>query len=689
MATNAQLRLMSGDTVIDMYNPESMCIAIDGSKSSIMPLDDSNKIMEQWTFHIKADGANGLAKQVQRLKKLANQANEFSYSSLWGNQVHLHQQGDCEENERIALVRQIRDIDFPSAMEHPGRAGLLVGVQMSILREHPWRTKEPGVHGVEENEDDAVLHGRPGIDLAPSDGPSSPDPILVHVANFRDTFDLTHIYHRDDSAAAWSGNLIAAANGTALLPAAPAINDYHLMGSTAGPFKHACYGITTGSVHSANLQLQYWSGAAYTPMTLGVEYTLQRVDDGESLNDNGIFRVPGGGFFVFNFFPHLMPGWAAHNDGPGPSNAYWIRVFLVAVTSWTTVPTKNADTIYAQRKNYVEVPAASIKGDTYPLACIRGWSPSGADEDPTNASISRVLIGAKSDSEDGIVNLDDFEPMLNAGNAGNPGVWAATYGLDTSAVADIGYPGAVKARTTFATDATLQVRVMFTGTAIAPAYRGDYRVLVGVQQIGGIAEDITISGRIFVGEELDDDPHADLREAIMLSHDLGIEVVDLGLIQIPRSRSYRADPLAGINVGIHLLAERTGAAGPVLDWAWVFLLPVLEGSVGADDPVTDAIRGSSALRGGSFLEIDNGCVANRTVKFQHHGNNTIALAEEWGRFDKPIEFRNLAQRTRLYFLMLHYTSEGWGVEPLIASLGPQLTVEIFMHYRYLFLRGED
>ena len=671
MATNAMLQLTNGFISVEMFDPESICIAIDGSKSPALPLLDINRITEQWTFHIKDADANGLAKQVQRLKKLLNQVNEFGYTGMWSRQVYIRQQGDCEDNERIAFVREVREIDFPSILEHPGRKGLLVGVQMTIIREHPWRSRPPGTLG-------------PAIVQYNNGGPA--DPSLVHVANFRDQTNVTHIYHYDDSAGVWSANLIAAASTTPLWPAAPLFPDFHLIGSSVGPFKHVAYGILVSAVINWNTKLEYWGGAAYLDMVLGVHYTLFRSSGGEILDDNQFFVVVGGGLFIINLFPPAMTGWTTHADGPGGIGAWWIRIKVVSVTGTTMIPQKNADAIYAPRRNHIEIPAAAIKGDTFPLANIRMWTPSGGGSSVGKSNLSRVLIGAKSDSEDGVVNLDDFEPMLNAGGAQNPAAWGVTYGIDTSMAFDKAGPGNQYALTTFATDGTFQTRVKFLGTAILPAYRGEYRLLVGVAQTGGNAGDISVGGRVFVGGIADEDPHSDTREAFTLGHDAGIEVLDLGLIQIPRSRAYSADTLASINLGIHLQSARYTGTG-ILAWLWIYLFPVLEGSVGVDDPVTDAIRGSSALRGGSYLDIDNGLIANRTLKFQLQGTDPVP-ADEWGRFNRPIEFRNIGKRTRLYFLMLHY-SLGWGEEPLIASLGNHMAVELFMHQRYLFLRGSD
>jgi len=671
-----------GDAV-QLFDPASICIAVDGAASPELPLDGSPMITEQWTFTIKGKDQNAFAYQVQRLKRLLNQVNEFGTSSMWTRPIYLRQKGDCEENDRFAMLREAQSLEFPSVFDRAMRKdAVATEVTMKLVREHPWRSKPPGQLG----SDDVAVLGRPAITLAPSNGPASP--LLAWVANFRDNADVDFVYWRDDSLAAWSGNMKGAADGTALFPAAPAANDYHLIGGTDVPFKHVCYGIKLGGVYTWDTKLQYWSGAAYTDMVLGTHYTINQIEGGKALTDDDFFKSNDSGYFAINLFPDTMTGWTKRVDGAGPDNAYWIRLLIVSVASTTVVPQKNGDAIYAQRTPYVEIPATALPGDTFPFNAIRMWAPSGGSEVAGKPNISRVLIGAKSDSDDALVDLDDFEPMINCGNADNPVAWTVTYDTDTSAVADVGYPGGFKARTTFATDGTLLVRLEAVGDGVLPAYRGDYRVLVGFQQVGGAAGDVSITARVFVGEDAASDPHTDILEYESLSADRGLEVADLGLVQLPRARSYANDPMQAIDVAVHLMAERVGGSAAVVDWAWIYLFPVQEGSVGLDDPVTDSTRGSSALRGGSYLELDSGCIANRTAKVQQDAGGDASISEEWARFAKPIEFRNLGKRHRLYFLILHFSSDGWGVEPLVASMGEGMAVEIFMHYRYLFLRGE-
>ena len=210
--------------------------------------------------------------------------------------------------------------------------------------------------------------------------------------------------------------------------------------------------------------------------------------------------------------------------------------------------------------------------------------------------------------------------------------------------------------------------------------------MVGVQQISGNPGDLKFKGRLFVGGAADIDPHADARERVTRGESNGCEVLDLGMVRFPLSRAYRADVLAATDVVVEIHSERlTGAATSRIYFAYLF--PVGEGSVGIDDPVTDTTKGSSALRGGNVMDLDAGMIADRNQKYIIQSGELVT-AQEWRRFNRPIEFKNLATRTRLYFLMLHYAEgNGWNTEPLIATFGCHLSCEIFMSYQFATLRG--
>ena len=155
---------VAGDAV-QLFDPASICIAVDGAASPELPLDGSPMITEQWTFTIKGKDQNAFAYQIQRLKRLLNQVNEFGTSSMWTRPIYLRQKGDCEENDRFAMLREAQSLEFPSVFDRAMRKdAVATEATMKLVREHPWRSKPPGQLG----SDDISVLGRPAITLAPS-----------------------------------------------------------------------------------------------------------------------------------------------------------------------------------------------------------------------------------------------------------------------------------------------------------------------------------------------------------------------------------------------------------------------------------------------------------------------------------------------------------------------------------------
>lgn len=501
----------------------------------------------------------------------------------------------------------------------------------------------------------------------------NPEPTKTHLVNFRDDVDVTHVKEKDAAAYAAIGL------GGRLFPAVVAQNDAVIIGSTDQPLKSIVIPKLSdaGVFTTSTLILRYSTGAAaWTTLTLGTDYTCYpgpTLEDCLSQTDEDI---------VINI---NMPDDAVKfNDGAAV--AHYIAIWENnAAPVYASNPYLNLrEQIYAQRSNHIEIPTSFLKGDSPPLANIRLWTPAGGDDDTSFANLSRILVGIK--SEHGNVNLDEFEPFLNAGNVDNPAACTLTYGDDTASVADTEAPGGYHGYCDFAGTETIAKRVTFEMDDLLPSYDGEYRLLVGVQQIGGDPGDIVTKGRTFIGGTGDSDPHTDTRKKKTRGESNGMEVLDLGFVRFPLSRAYYADSLAATNIAVEILMERlTGTS--VIRIYFAYLFPVSEGSVGVDDPVTDIATGSSALRGANVLDIDAGLIADRNQKYMVVGDELVP-AQEWGRFNRPIEFKNRDVRTRLYFLMLHF-AEGndWNTEPLIATPGCHMLCEIFMSYGFATLRG--
>ena len=614
------------------------------------------KLAESYQLVVFEDDHDGLATLVQDLYDLLMQATLFGDEGWQGDAVYIIQKGRSETNERYSRVITWLDYEYPNLFGNPfSQSSVLDPLVVSIVRTHPWSSQPVGTLG------DAIT-------LVESDGPAAPT--KVHVANFRDDVVIDHFKLYDG---AWSDLGV----GDTLFPAV-ATNDFLLWGSDDQPIKHVVVPrlATAGILTTSTLKLyQGIAGPGFTESVLGTDYTCYpgpTLKDCLEQNDEDI---------VISINP-IDTHAKNLQDG---ETSFWIQLKEEnGAPAYATDPVLHASEVaYAQKNNYVEIPAASLVGDSSPIANIRLWSPAGGDENTTFANLSRILIGVK--SEHGNVDLDDFEPFLNAGDVDNPGAVTVTYGDDTSSVADTEAPGGFHGYCDFG-NANMVKRVTFTIDDLLPSYDGEYRLLVGVQQISGDAGDINFKGRLFVGGATDIDPHADTRERVTRGESNGCEVLDLGLVRFPLSRAYFSDNLAATDVVVEIHAERLTGAGVVRIY-FAYLLSIAEGSVGADDPVTDTAMGSSALRGGNVMDIDAGIIADRNQKYITVGGELIP-AQEWRRFNRPIEFKNLATKTRLYFLMLHFAEgNAWNTEPLIATFGCHLACEIFMSYQFATLRG--
>ena len=663
MARTFTIRNQSGTKSVDLV--AATTVGIHGQRGGLGPTKVPQEVMlggkiaESYQLIVAGTSHDNLATIVQELYDLLMQATLFSEDDWQNDPVYITQGGNTETNLRYSRVTKWLNYEYPNLFGNPfSQSNIMEPLTVTVVRTHPWDSQPVGTLGT-------------AITLVESDGPAAPT--KVHIANFRDNVLITHFKESDGGAFTDLG-----ATDT-LFPVGAALTtgDYLIWGSTDQPLKHIVIPkLGTAAVFTANTFVLNYFVAAWTALVLGTDYTCY---PGPTLAD--CFAQIAEDIVI----SIKMPDDAALKVEDA-ANCYWIQLEEThANPVYAQNPIMHAtETVYAQKNNYVEIPATSLVGDSFPLSNIRLWSPAGGDENTTFANLSRVLVSIK--SEHGNVDLDNFEPFLNAGDVDNPGACALTYGADTASVADTTAPGGFHGLCDFATTETMAKRVTFVVDDLLPSYDGEYRLLVGVQQVTGDPGDIQVKGRIFVGGSADTDPHADTRVRKTRGADNGCEVLDLGFVRFPLSRAYYADVLTATDIAIEIHAERTTGAS-TLPIYFAYLFPVSEGSVGADDPVTDTTTGSSALRGLCVLDIDSGMIADRNQKYVIVGGELVP-AKEWRRFNRPIEFKNRDTRTRLYFLMLHFaTGNDWNTEPLIATFGCHLACEIFMSPRFATLRG--
>ena len=657
----ATLQLIHGSTTIDLNSASGLRWLRGGiTGGAIKSLNKAHSVSESYVLKLTSTTQDAAAASLQSLMKVLKAVDDYK-DSIWSTKpVYLKAQTTNETNARYAQVWSIDVVQPPETLGNDFDLNtVLMDLRIDLTRENPWRSAVPGTLGSAKT-------------LTATDGPASPT--MVQLANFRDDIVLTTVLHYDSSLTSYSGNLLSAASGTALFPAAPGVDDLFYVFS-AGPFKHVEVGITTAGVYNWAIQWEYYDGSAWQSLAYGTDITCFSENGGE-VTVNELFKYTGQ--WSINLFP--PSDWATNATF---SNAYGIRAHLTTVTSTTTVPEKDGTTIYAQRTNYFEIPASVIAGDSPPTLAFRAWAPSGGDENEGPANISRIIMGAKSRGIDG--SADQFCYSLNAGTASNPSAWAVSYGTDASGTADVQSPGGRRCSVSFATDTTSQVRVTMTGTAVMSKWTGEYLPMLRVQQIGGAAGDTSVSIASFAGGSGASDPNVPSPEIALRGADAGPEVVTFPLLRLPPSRVYDADALASMDLIFKIYASRATGSSTLRVYD-LLLMPVDEGVVGMDDAALDTTNGNGALRGGALLDLDAGLIADRTIKQVVDSSGNIKPVGAWARMNRPIPFENLATKHRIYALMLCYPSS-WGGEPLTAPLGMQLAIEVFAHTRYALLRG--
>ncbi|MDK1046268.1 MAG: hypothetical protein QGM45_11365, partial [Anaerolineales bacterium] len=311
-------------------------------------LNESGRIVERWRFVIKGSDQDNAASQLQSLIKLIRKAKEFQESIWRTKQVYLKQQAKTETNARFALIFEVTGLQaidpFAASLEENSVVGTF---QMTIVREHPWRSGAPGVLGS-------------ALTLDASDGPASPT--LVHVANFRDNEDADSIYV--DDGGVFSSNRASTA-AFDLFPSTPVANDALYVGSAA-PWKHIIFNLGTAANWNVVIAVEYYDGTSFTntATTQGIQWTSFNKTKG--LHDaNDLFDTTGQ--WAFNWFP--PSNWATVSVNS--QTKYWVRFRLSTVTSSTAVPANATVEPYSQSSPHVAIPAASIKGDSPPLFNIR------------------------------------------------------------------------------------------------------------------------------------------------------------------------------------------------------------------------------------------------------------------------------------------------------------------------------
>jgi hypothetical protein len=614
---------------------------------------DHIRINQTYDMVLHSSDHDDAADRLRNLFTLFRQSKNYHTKRREDLPVYLEEQTANESNSRYAIVYDIPWIEIPDVLDVPFDVGTTL---------ERWRIQM--VRGIWQSSIPADQ--TPGVSITKSDGPA--DDTQVFIANHVDADDISYIY-RADSDGTFSSNL--ATDSQWALWDAGTTDNWLYIGSTDGALNHVILDIETAADVDATIVVQAYDTDAWRTLTFGTEFTTHPT--GPSTN---LFNTADEWAINISY----IPNWTQNTINSDA--AYWLRLGMEDVSTWTTTPATSTNEAYSQRKSHIELSSNVLKGDIPPYLQFRFSAPYGSfTSNATMGTVSRVFMGAKTR------NLDGFSSHLNCGGYGNTSDWTVSYDTDTyNSDWTPSTPGGFKAVCYFTTEKTLVPRVTFAGANKLDDYVGEYRVITRVQQAGGSEGDISVQVRASIGDTDIFSPQWTSEEVTLSAKDSGWEIVDLGRLALPFTDIADTD-VTEANLYFEILAAiSTGSSW--LQFSDLILIPIDEWSCVIDDPLTDLDKGSSALRGDTLLDLDFGVIQNRTIKYIKSGNDYIP-SETWYRHGKPWSVE--PDRTaKIYFLLGHYRETyGWGSTPMLSSIGQMLGIEVRQKALYLSLRGSD
>jgi len=657
MKTRAVCELTDGETTIGLaalggfVSMDTFPLAWDADQAN---LDDDNPggavYVASYKVVNQAECADTAAAQVQKLNKLMRKARQYHTTSWQTRPVYLQERAEGETDTRYAIVYGVPRINMAAYYRDWHLQG-----GFELMRETAWRSGPPG-----------ILPSP--LVLDESDGPDAPT--LVHVASMRETTDITHIYSWDATGAGtFSGNLVAttAFPVWSVLGSTPATGDMFYIGSTTAPLRHIVIPIATPGTFTANVQIEYWDGAAWTMMHPGVSGGFGGHLLYPTGNEDQIFKTAGAWAISLD---RIMP---VATVAVNAVVAYWMRLNLQAVALWTATPWTGPYIPYSQTSPHIGIPAS--RGDFPAIGMFRFLPAAGGDHRYGFGTISRILLGLRT-------NNTTFVSHLNCGGAQNPAGWAITNLTDASTGVDARAPGNAYCAVSYASNSSIVGRLNLRGTAMLKHWAGTYKMYLAVYQSGGAAGDLRFRVRTYIGDTTPGFPAIDSTIVVTKTTGTFWEILDMGVINIPFAERLYTD-LTNRDLIFQVHTDRiTGTATAYI--GYLVLMPVDEWAAYVDDPISDTTSGPSALRGDTALDFDGGILKNRTIKYLRDGPNLVA-AENWNRNGPPLRMPvNVAGR--VFVMMLTY-GVGWGDLPLIAYPGTQLACQFYRVERDLFLRG--
>lgn len=653
--------VLAGTAGISLIDPATIIGTKGGLNNLSLSADQidmetpANEIGENLKLNLYGSSQDNAASQLDTLKKMLRKARKF-WSSQWQTApVYLQAQHANETGARYAIVKGARGISLPDLFDAPFEVDARIDAfGLDMVREHPWRGSVPGTLPT-------------ALTLTKTSGTANATE--VHLVNLGSTGTgdaVSHIYNYDLSVTTFSTNQVAATGITlwAVSGSTPAAGDILYLGFATRPGFNVVIPLATAGVFSADVVVEAYITAAWTALTLGTDFWFYPALT--SADQDNMFKTTGENVLSF------APGAAWATTAINGVTAYWVRVRLNSVASWTTTPVSHASqTPYTQRRNYFDASASVIGGDAPPRLMARVKAPtSGVVVTPNPNRISAIFCGAKAGTA--------FESILNLHQYELPSGWAVAMGTDTAEEADTRAPSARRAACAFTTATDMTARVTLTGTSKWADFVGTYRVLLLCEQTSGAAGDTQVKARFLQGGSGATNPYLDSKTVKLQGVALGYELVDLGNMSISPD-TVSADTLTD-DLVIQAFAQRVSGSASVR-FSRIVLIPI---DVFSFKAWMDNANGTLHLLSDEALDMDFGVLSDRTQKYRRSGSNYIP-GPKWFR-SASIRRVEPATQYRFYCLMGHYSTT-FGTAPLLVSAGSHLALSLYAVNSYLALRG--
>lgn len=572
----------------------------DGGVHRSSPLIDGRQLLfrrwdnvaESIPFVAKNGTEDGLAYDLQRIRRMVESAADF-WTSRWNTSpIYVIARGAGETYERYAVV----NIAVVPEDDDPFRPDtweldyvLAYGLTLGIERLPFWQRQAPGTVkplwiGANQTYESEYFGN---INVGGTASPVSANE--VYLANAGLQAQLTHVFQ--DDGGAFSANLIGTTPPYYLLPAVPTTDDavYFIIDSTSsdpGPFAGIVLYLATEG-NDITVTYEYWDGGAWAEFT-----SSGAVID---LWDNtGGMLIPGVNSINWN----TPSDWATTTVNSVTGWAFRVRV--TGVGADPIGPVQGGRNPYVVTWPYIEIGSDQVEGDVPALARIRLYNESARDaEQYPQLYADRVILGLRSTDRGA-----DFTPYINLGNTQNPlSIAVAALGAGTTVgSADVANAGSgLRAEWTPGAAAAMSDRfqVKFPSTA-ALQYYGRFHAFLRVQQSGGTAGDFEIQLRASAFKQSSNlYTQTPTRPTRLVG--FGPHVIDLGRITLPPGGAQQSETFETIFITIRSACIEAG--GGALYLYDLVLMPVDEWAIDVEEDAI--IADTNTLHAENYMDIDS------------------------------------------------------------------------------------